>query len=230
MREEIDIGDLSFDQFVAFLFDREVPPESGEQINRWYRRIRPTFNLARICSYYDQLFRESSFLLTSFTEQQLLMGFTAIQRPGLTCSAEAVIWNTDLAFSQREECVSSMFYLYRDLFAKNPLGHTASMWWDSFCFAWECGNRCRSRGGEDLAMQDVFFETITRCLEINSDICQGAALHGLEHLHHPRTEAVVNRFLRANPFLGEEMRQCTLRIVEFVDRPQWTRRQPQGRP
>ena len=95
------------------------------------------------------------------------------------CSVYLLIWNTDLPLSAREQCVRSMVNLFRDLFATEPLDSAVQMWWDSLCYDWHCGNRSRLRGGEDLSMQNVMFDTLVEILALDSEHCQGAALHGL---------------------------------------------------
>ena len=108
-----------------------------------------------------------------------------------------------------------MPYLFKDLFFAEPLDTAVYMWWDSFCYDWHCGNRKRERGGEDMAMQDVMFETLSQILAIPSEICQGAAIHGLSHLHHPKTEALIQRYLDRNPSLSEEWRATALAASRF---------------
>jgi hypothetical protein len=100
-----------------------------------------------------------------------------------------------------------MFHLFRDVFRHDAIGFTASIWWDSFRFEWECGNRRRSRGGEDLLMQDVIFGTLSQVMLIDSSICRDSALHGLEHLHHPDTLALIDGLIRSHPELAEELTQ-----------------------
>jgi hypothetical protein len=50
------------------------------------------------------------------------------------------------------------------------------------------------------------FETLTKVLAIDSWICQGAALHGLGHLHHPGTKELIERFVNERPTLTQEQR------------------------
>jgi hypothetical protein len=47
-------------------------------------------------------------------------------------------------------------------------------------------------------MQNAMFETLSQILSLPSLECQRAALHGLGHLHHPDTEALVLRYLERN--------------------------------
>ena len=89
------------------------------------------------------------------------------------------------------------------------------MWWDSLCYEWHCGNRDRDRGGEDLLMQDVIFETLSGLLKSDSTTCQGAALHGLGHLHHPKTQELVDSYLAEHPSLKEEWKAYALAAAKF---------------
>ncbi len=209
-----DISRYSFEEFVAFLFDQDLPSK-GEKRNPWYWQIEVTFEPALVCAYYVRLFRQPTFLLKRFSREQLESGFWAIQGSNFACSVFCVIWIDALPLSVRQECVRSMFDLFRGLFAIEPLDTAAQMWWDSFCFEWHCGNRDRRRGGEDLSMQDTMFETLTSILNLSSPFCQRAALHGLGHLHHPDTEHLVRQYLKENPSLTNEQREYALAAARF---------------
>jgi hypothetical protein len=225
MRQRIhsDIRASSFDEFVVFVFDRDVPPEpaasladrgeAGPARRPWYFDVDVSFDPQRICSYYVQMFTAPSFLAERFSDAQLQQGFEAMQVNSPGCSVRQIIWLEDLPFRERAHSVRAMVSLFRELFLSEPLGSTASMWWDSFCFAWECGNRKRSRGGEDLAMQDVIFEALAEVLSLPSEICQGAALHGLSHLHHPGTPELLQQYVSAHSSLGAECKQFALRVA-----------------
>jgi hypothetical protein len=89
------------------------------------------------------------------------------------------------------------------------------MWWDSHCYDWHSGNRNRDLGGEDLQLQDIFFETLAKILFLDSETCQGAALHGLGHLHHPGTGELVDRYLRERPSLTTEWKAYAFAAAKF---------------
>ena len=224
--QQVDLRGSTFDGFVDFLFARGVPSEEesfaalaakGEtdKWNPWYWQTEAIAEPARLCEFYTRMFLQPGFLAERFSKDQLEQGFWAIQCSPLDCSAYNTIWSQEVPFSAREECVRSMFYLFRDLFFSEPLQNAVCMWWDSFCYAWHCGNRKRERGGEDMTMQDVMFATLSEILSLPSEICQGAALHGLSHLHHPETAALVNRYLERNPTLGEEWKATALATARF---------------
>jgi hypothetical protein len=209
-----DISQYSFDELIDFLFAREVPSET-EKRDPWYWHTEVVFDPQLICSYYVRLFRQPSFLLDRFSKAQLEQAFWAIPGQNLECSAGILIWNTDLPFGDREECVRSMSDLFANLFATEPLETSVSMWWDALCYDWHCGNRNRQRGGEDLLMQDVMFETLRSILEQDSAICQGAALHGLGHLHHPDTPQLIEGYLKQNPSLSKERKEYAHAAARF---------------
>ena len=213
-RTRHDITQHSFEEFVAFLFDRSVSSKAEGQ-DPWYWNVDVTFDSDRIRGYYVRLFHGPKFLLEQFSKEQLEQGFWAIQSCNLSCSVSELIWDTGLTFAAREECVRSMLDLFTQLFTAEPLETSVQMWWDSLCYDWHCGNRKRERGGEDAAMQDVMFQTLSSLLAVDSDICQGAALHGLGHLHHPGTEQVVQRYLRERTSLSREWKEYALAAARF---------------
>ena len=213
-RTPVDITRYSFDEFIPFLFARDVQPKT-EKLDPWYWHVEVAFDVQQACKYYVRLFGQPAFLLERFSKAQLEQGFWGIQVANLDCSAYNVISNIDLPFAAREECIRSMFDLFRDFFATEPLGTAGNMWWDSLCFDWESGNRRRERGGEDLSLQDVMFQTLASILELDSEFCHKAALHGLGHLHHPETEKLVQRFIERHPRLTEEQKAYALAAAEF---------------
>jgi hypothetical protein len=209
-----DISKLSFDEFIAFLFDREVPPDTDKR-DPWYWHTEVMFDPEKVCVHYVRLFRKPTFLLERFSKKQLEQGFWGIQSGNIDCAVTEIIWIEELPFLLRENCVRSMFHLFELLFAVEPLETSANMWWDSLCFDWQCGNRDRLRGGEDASMQDVMFQTLSDILSLDSDFCQSAALHGLGHLHHPGTEQLVQKYLVRHPALGKELREYASAAARF---------------
>ena len=210
----VDLTDSSFDEFVAFLFHHDEPPQS-DKYDPWYFNVEVEFDAKNIGAYYARMFRQPEFLLKLFTKAQLEEGFWAIQGPNLDCSVSRIIEDSDLPLSVREECIRSMADLFKRLFAIEPFDSSVQMWWDSLCYDWHCGNRNRERGGEDLELQDVFFQTLARVLAIDSWICQGAALHGLGHLHHPQTKELIERFVDKHPSLTQEQKAYALAAAKF---------------
>jgi len=212
--EQFDVSEYSFDEFVSFIFEHE-PSEDWNKQKPWYWDTEVLYDPFKICDYYVQLFRQPSFLLERFSRAQLNEGFWAVHGPNLDCAVSRVIWDTDLPFPMREECVRSMADLFRLLFADGLLRETSGMWWDSLCYDWKCGIRDRERGGEDLRMQDVMFQALTTILRLDSESCQIAALHGLGHLHHPGTAALVHRFIAEHPALTAETKEYALHAAKF---------------
>lgn len=213
--DRVDLTNSSFDEFVSFLFDRHVSVESEER-DHWYWHVDAEFDAQKIGAYYVRLFTNPEFLRTRFTNVQLEEGFWEIQGPNLDCSVSRIVEDSSLPLSVREKCIRAMEHLFRRLFAEESFGKTAvPMWWDSLCYDWHCGNRNRDRGGEDQELQDIFFQTIAKVLAMDSWTCQWAALHGLGHLHHPGTMALIQRFIDEHPSLTPEQKAYALAASEF---------------
>jgi hypothetical protein len=210
----VDISEYSFDDFVRFLFDRDVPPTT-EKRNPWYWDTEAAYTPDLILSYYVKLFRQPQFLRDRFSKPQLEQGFWAIQSDNLNCSVSRLISDSDLPFEGREKCIEAMVDLFRNLFLTEPLDTSVQMWWDSLCYDWHCGNRKRERGGEDQRLQDVIFQTLASILAIDSVVCQGTALHGLGHLHHPKTENLIQSFIAEHPTLTKGQREYANAAAKF---------------
>jgi len=101
----VDLTNFSFEEFVSFLFNREVLPKSekfdpdSERYDPWYFHMEVEFDAKTICAYYVQLFRQPEFLLSRFTKAQLEEGFWAIQGPNLDCSVSRIIDDSDQPLS-----------------------------------------------------------------------------------------------------------------------------------
>ncbi|MFZ3214574.1 MAG: hypothetical protein WA192_00770 [Candidatus Acidiferrales bacterium] len=213
-REQFDVSEYSFDEFISFIFAHEPSADWNKQ-KPWYFSLEVIYDPRTICVYYVRLFRQPAFLLNQFSTAQLNQGLWAIHGGALDCAVSCVVSDTDLPFAVREECVRSMADLFRLLFAGGLLQESSGMWWDSLCYDWHCGTRNRERGGEDLRMQDVMFETLTKILRFDCEFCQFGALHGLGHLHHPRTWTLVHTFIAEHPALSAERKQYALKGAAF---------------
>jgi hypothetical protein len=215
--QQVDITEYSFDQFIDFLFSREItnPDLDLAKPEPWYWHTEVTFDPNEVCEFYIQLFRKPEFLSERFSKLQLDAAFWSIQVENLDCSVHGIIFNTDLPQAVRIRCIESMFDLFQKLFASEPLDAAVFMWWDSLCYDWHCDNRNRDRGGDDLRLQDIFFLTLSRILFIDSETCQRSALHGLGHLHHPDTKQLVDRYLQEKTGLNEDLRTYAIAAAEF---------------
>lgn len=216
--QHFDITTMNFDEFVEFIFDREVvsyPKCVNTDPDPWYWHADVAFDFPKVAAFYVQLFSKPEFLLTRYTPSQLEQGFWAIPSSNIECSVAEIIWAPQLPFAARESCVRAMYELYARLFAKEPLESAANMWWDSLCYDWHCGIRSRSNGREDREMQDVMFETLLKILDLPQRWCKEAALHGLGHLHHPATKDAIDNFLAKYADLDSDLKDYSFAAARF---------------
>ena len=215
--EQYNISSSSFEEFIFFLFDHNVieAPEKEVDPEPWYYHAEVEFNPVLIARYYIRLFKEPEFLLSKYSLDKLEQGFWAIQSSNIECAVTEVIWDENIPFDTRKECVKSMYCLYKKLFLKESLDTSVNMWWDSLAYDWCCGNRSRGNGGEDKEMQDVMFETLTNILNLKSDTCQFAALHGLGHLMHPETENLIKDLVSKNVITNNELKEYAKDAADF---------------
>ena len=64
-------------------------------------------------------------------------------------------------------------------------------------------------------MQDVMFDALAEILQLESPSCQGSALHGLGHLHHPKTAQLISNYISDHPEIPPEARTYALAAAKF---------------
>jgi hypothetical protein len=115
-RTLIDISQYSYEEFVSFLFARDVQTieEQGDlqKWDPWDLKVEVKFNPERVCEYYTCLFERPGFLLQRFSKAQLEEGFWALQGPNLDCAVPRIL-DANPPLAVREKCVRAMSGLYR---------------------------------------------------------------------------------------------------------------------
>src|SRR5258708_32701544 len=77
LREPSDLTNISFDEFVSLIFDRDTPPEAGKLDASFYH-LGAEVDAKKMCAYYGRLFQEPEFLVLRFTKPVLAEGFLAL--------------------------------------------------------------------------------------------------------------------------------------------------------
>ena len=192
-----DLRNATFDEFVDFIFIREPDEPSLHLYHSDY-----DFDPTMFVGFYTRLFRDSGFLPERFTRKQLEEGFWTIGGP-TDLALKWLLYDTSVAIAQREDCVKSMYQLYRDLFAVSEFDMATWMWWDQMAYPFGHGLDDEfhpfQKGETERLLQDAMFETLCEILKLPSLACQWRALHGFNHLCHPDTEPVLRRYLAEHP-------------------------------
>ena len=195
----VDLRTLSFEGFLSFLFEQPIVPFKERQKTDpgpWYWSVEVIFNPQTTARHYLRLFVDPLGPLARYSDAQIEQGFWAIQSSTLDCAVCELIWESRIALDVRESLVRAMHPLFATLFSQRRLDSAPEMWGDSLAFDWGAGRRLRSRGGEDLIMQDVMFDTLSKILELPAGHLQHAALHGLGHLCHPGTPPLIEQWIQ----------------------------------
>ncbi|HIA52851.1 MAG TPA: hypothetical protein EYN91_12310 [Candidatus Melainabacteria bacterium] len=195
-----DLRTCSYDEFLNFVFDHPVEKEP------WYRgsKVEVVFDAIHNTALLTELFSNARPLLEKYTREQLDQGFWALQSGLIDGLLPHTMFDHSVPFEKRAECIRAMFFLYRDLFAVDDLGTSSNMWWDCISSSNQVGWRSQSVLDDNMKIQDVMFETLSKILYLESEECQGAALHGLGHLRHPNTETVIRDWIATQPDLPED--------------------------
>lgn len=185
-----DLRGIGFEEFLEYAFD---PARDGDS-------AAVEVDAAAQLAHAERLFREPE-AARRFPRPRQEVGFWFL--PGETQPAflSAQLWNHALPSGARISCVNAMEILYRDLFARDPLGEDAFMWFD----------RLRDAAPRSCKECEPVRRALVGALEAILQHDPRAALHGLHHWARQRErEAIVDPWLeRARP--EGELRDFALR-------------------
>jgi hypothetical protein len=208
----IDISKFLFEDYVNFFFNREISKTKNEP---WYYSCEANYDLTQILNFYINLFKSSNYLIGKFSDEQLESGFNAILSPTLDFSIEQNLWNNKVPYLLRSNLINSMFDLFNEFFSKVWFGGVSHMWWDGLVYGFHCGSLPKDNCDEDIMLQNGIFSVISKILLIKSEDCQVSALHGLGHLHHKDTEELINKFIKENEPLNNDIWEYANSAMKF---------------
>lgn len=197
------LTDLTFEQWVAHMFDRPVPRK------KWHLYdygdadeaiLEPT----TVLEYTTRLFRDCGSLLEPYSDSQVNQAFWHLVSDGtsdLYCLADR-----SLPLDDRLDCVASIASVFEKCFLSRctdhlghrnekgqPLNSICYMWWDIFPLYGQPDDEHRRE------IDDACLKVMELALGLPSVACQESALHGLGHWHlyYPgHCEQIVRSFIK----------------------------------
>ncbi|WP_208347414.1 hypothetical protein [Pseudaestuariivita rosea] len=202
-RTVIDIRNASLDQFKDFVFDHAVHSIGSDQV--WYHQfdLEIRFDDEHNARCFIKMLTDAKGLLSKYDSEKLEQGCWAMFS-GFDGNLNYLIWDSAIPIKTKEDLIASMYFIYRDLFAVDPLGEACEMWWDGLAYEIHPLKRADPENNpHDKRIQDAMFEVLSKILLLESVHCQSAALHGLNHVAHPDTENIVKKYVESHPELSE---------------------------
>ncbi|MEL6839503.1 MAG: hypothetical protein AAFP85_09435 [Pseudomonadota bacterium] len=191
-------------EFLNFVFDHEVRPVGSDKT--WYHQfdLDIHYDPYHNAELFTCVFLDARSLLDSYEKSKLEQGFWAMTGAGFDGNLNDIIWESSIAIGAKEKLISSMYYLYRDLFSQEPFGETCEMWWDALAYEINPMKRVDTiNNTEHRRIQSAMFETLAKILDLDQHHCQFAALHGLNHVFHPETDDLIKNFVKSHPDLTD---------------------------
>jgi hypothetical protein len=190
--------EMGFDEWVKFIFDHPVDTDiasswdkSDQLIELWDdwffgEKTNPELQL----QHAIKLFQDSAFLLTAYTPEQINQGlwFLLGRRSGFCL--QDLLWNTELSWPLREQCVLAMVKTFQAIFTQIPEQGVCYMWWDILRYFGE---------DADLRVKEAMLQAMSSILEMPLLEFQVSALHGLGHLEHSGKKTVIENYLAKSP-------------------------------
>jgi hypothetical protein len=202
----LDVSELDFESWLRFFFDRP-PLAAGESFTGRFcadvECVQPA-QPRRIVMHLEMMCTRFADIGQRYSLESLNQGLWGMFGIG-NFELQASLWNDAVPLDGRLACIRSMRIPYLDFVA----GHKAEvmenafdMWWDMLLNSFWSGHRRHHAYDHldpaDKAILDTAFETLDAVLGSADERCQGYALHGLGHLHHPAVAERVGRFIAAH--------------------------------
>lgn len=199
-----DMRNATLPEFEAFIFDHK--PENIGSSSVWYFQdeLRVEFDLGHNAALFVKLFENSTGLADRFSVRQLEQGCWAMLS-GFDGNLEDLIWRSQLSIDIKARLIFAMFHMYQGLFSVILLESSCSMWWDSLAYGFHPMHTADpDNNPEHFQIRETMYATLSKILDLSSKDCQEAALHGLNHVQHPETVALVDRYIASHPELSPE--------------------------
>jgi hypothetical protein len=207
------LKEATFEEWIEFVFARPVSDPAWyweDEADRWEGSPLRTLELLA------ETFERCAEVLEPYDDDQVSQALWMIASParsdiGRTLGDPTVPWKL------RARALEAIVTLFKDCFAvrcsnhlgdfgeegANPLNGVCYMWWDELpVFP---GSEARAIKPED----ELVLSIMARTLELPSEACQEAALHGLGHWesHYPdQIHEIIDRFIWANRKIRSQLR------------------------
>ena len=211
-----DLRTVCYENFLDFIFDHPVSPHifnanwnvDPRSSACWFDAIDLDidFDPARNCEYFALLFCDPLALEGRYSVPQLEQGFWWMQASFNDGSATDILWTESLPVERRVAMVDAMYFLYSELFAAIPIGRTPHMWWENLTNFPNHAVGAIWRADRQR-IENALFRTLAKLLKLEAEHCRIDALHGLNHLAHPRKESLIRNYLARRPGLDRNHRR-----------------------
>jgi hypothetical protein len=224
-----DLTSLSYEEWERYVFERahindfDVCYTHPERLVEYMTRMCRDFRSIGERYTLEQINEGIWFLLGAAVEfgECLLLTEIPLQKR-LECIRAMYHPFADFLAGHPAECMENCFYMWWDFIADNcfsfqdkvqvdwkrlqtrserskqPLRETQQLWEQTY----------RDASVDKRAVLDCTLEVLVQILRIDDIRCQGAALHGLGHLRHPRRAAIVQEYIEKHRHLWSDNTDC----------------------
>lgn len=194
-----DLRQASFDEWLDAVFDHppRIDPTDVDSAWYWIADVELAVDPGRQVRYLKQLFEQPEVLTRRYSPEQVEEGFWFMFGAGGNEWFRDTLWNPEVPWAAREDCIKAVPVLYERLFLPDgDADGMAWMLWDLLAFGYDCGNKDPTKSEDDRRVQDAMFEAMREMLMRSSlPVAQRAALHGLFHLKHASGPGLIRTYL-----------------------------------
>ncbi|QDQ27869.1 hypothetical protein FNU76_16790 [Chitinimonas arctica] len=187
---------LSYDDFVAFVFDRPKN-ENGKKFFFREDFSEPDLSNTLAIEYICNIFNDITELAQRFSEWEIVVGLQYLMDGGCGGLCYAFV-SDDVPIENRVTAISLMNEVFKGLFDKrcanvvdpsdlntSSFNYLCLVWWDVF------PRHGIPRSAQSEPIDRIILETISRILSLDNIMCKKSALRGLGLWHSEYSEEVA---------------------------------------
>lgn len=213
------LSDLSFEEWVLFVFDHPVDSSRLE----WYWDIEADWwdgSAARTVEYLTRAFENPERVFAPYDDIQLNQGLWYLTSNSCSDHMFALL-DMSVPWTERRRCIRSFSTLYEQCFARRctphlshldepgagPLNAVCYMWWDIIPIFGRPTDPTRAE------MDREILHVLESALSLDSVACQESALHGLGHwqIYYPQpVKEIIRNFLQRKNTAREDLRMYAM--------------------
>ena len=208
-----DLRNASVHDLARLVFDHPLGERADDDTRKewyWTEDVDLTIDPPHQLELAAALFANSGELRGKYSEEQLEQGLWFMFGPGGEAWFAGLLRDGQLALELRQRFISAIFDLYERLLSKVQLETATFMLWDLLIDQFFNGDADDHVIPVEIAA--TMFETLSRILALPDQQSQRAALHGLGHLRHKDTPAIVSDYLARHASLSDEIVEYACRV------------------
>lgn|GEM_PF-5935861 len=108
--------------------------------------------------------------------------------------------------------IDSSYLAFKEIFKSATVENsTCYMFWDNLCSIIQTSTALEE--SEKIEINEYLLDTLAKSILLENVACQLSAIHGFNHIPHPKSVSILRKVIQSSPF--EEVRKAAKMAITF---------------